>query len=53
MRLLYIEDNERLALNTSASLRDSGFVVDVVHTAADVLNMTRSFLILVYLIKTD
>ena len=43
MRLLYIEDNERLALNTSASLRDSGFVVDVVHTAADALHSVKSF----------
>lgn len=43
MRLLYIEDNEKLALNTSASLRDAGFVVDVVHTAADALHFVKSF----------
>lgn len=43
MRLLYVEDNEKLALNTSASLRDAGFVVDVVHTAADVLHSVMSF----------
>lgn len=43
MRLLYIEDNEKLALNTSASLRDAGFVVDVVHTAADALHSVKSF----------
>ena len=43
MRLLYIEDNEKLALNTSASLRDAGFVVDMVHTAQDALHAARSF----------
>jgi DNA-binding response OmpR family regulator len=43
MRLLYVEDNEKLALNTSASLRDAGFVVDVVHTAADALHSVKSF----------
>jgi DNA-binding response OmpR family regulator len=43
MRLLYIEDNEKLALNTSASLRDAGFVVDVVHTAVDALHSVKSF----------
>ncbi|WP_391482748.1 response regulator transcription factor [Nereida sp. NH-UV-3] len=43
MRILYIEDNEKLALNTSASLRDAGFVVDVVHTAADALHSVKSF----------
>jgi DNA-binding response OmpR family regulator len=43
MRLLYIEDNEKLALNTSASLRDAGFVVDVVHTAEDALHSVKSF----------
>lgn len=43
MRLLYIEDNEKLALNTSASLRDVGFVVDVVHTAVDALHSVKSF----------
>lgn len=43
MRLLYIEDNEKLALNTSASLRDAGFVVDMVHTGADALHAVKSF----------
>ncbi len=43
MRLLYIEDNEKLALNTSASLRDAGFVVDVVHTGEDALHSVKSF----------
>ena len=43
MRILYIEDNEKLALNTSASLRDAGFVVDVVHTAGDALHAAKSF----------
>ena len=43
MRLLYIEDNEKLARNTSASLRDAGFVVDAVHTAADSLHSAKSF----------
>ncbi|WP_272003275.1 response regulator transcription factor [Roseovarius sp. ZX-A-9] len=43
MRLLYIEDNEKLALNTSASLRKAGFVVDVVATAGDALHAAKSF----------
>ncbi len=43
MRLLYVEDNEKLALNTSASLRDGGFAVDVVHTGADALHSAKSF----------
>jgi DNA-binding response OmpR family regulator len=43
MRLLYIEDNEKLARNTSASLREAGFVVDVVHTAEDALHSVQSF----------
>lgn len=43
MRLLYIEDNEKLALNTRASLRDAGFVADVVHTGADALHAAKSF----------
>lgn len=43
MRLLYVEDNEKLALNTSASLRESGFVVDVVHTGEDALHSTKSY----------
>jgi len=43
MRLLYVEDNEKLALNTSASLRDAGFVVDVVNTGADAVHSVKSF----------
>ncbi|SFR48686.1 response regulator [Litoreibacter janthinus] len=43
MRILYVEDNERLALNTSASLQDAGFVVDTVHTAEDALHAIKSF----------
>lgn len=43
MRLLYVEDNEKLAFNTSASLRESGFVVDVVHTSEDALHSVKSF----------
>lgn len=43
MRLLYIEDNEKLALNTSASLRDAGFVVDRVHTAEDAFHSVKSY----------
>jgi len=43
MRLLYIEDNEKLALNTSASLREAGFVVDLVYDAADALHSVKSY----------
>ena len=43
MRLLYVEDNEKLALNTAASLREAGFVVDLVHIAADALHAVKSF----------
>ena len=43
MRLLYVEDNEKLALNTAASLREAGFVVDSVHTAAGALHAAKSF----------
>lgn len=43
MRLLYIEDNEKLALNTSASLRDAGFAVDCVRTGEDALHSVKSF----------
>lgn len=35
MRLLFIEDNARLAANTAASLRDAGFVVDLAETGED------------------
>ncbi|MBT7449029.1 MAG: response regulator transcription factor [Tateyamaria sp.] len=43
MRLLYVEDNETLARNTSASLREAGFVVDVVQTGEDALHSIKSF----------
>lgn len=43
MRLLYIEDNERLAQNTCASLRASDFVVDWVSTGEDAVHSARSF----------
>lgn len=43
MRLLYVEDNEKLALNTSASLRDNGFAVDVVHNGEDALHAARTY----------
>lgn len=43
MRLLLIEDNEKLALNTSASLRENSFAVDVVHTGEDALDAIRNF----------
>ncbi|WP_296645023.1 response regulator [Roseinatronobacter sp.] len=43
MRLLYVEDNEKLALNTSASLHDAGFAVDTVHTAEDAMHSVKSF----------
>jgi len=43
MRLLYVEDNVKLALNTSASLRDGGFVVDVVHSGEDAVYAAKTF----------
>ena len=43
MRVLYVEDNERLALNTSASLQKNSFVVDMVHTGGDALHAVRTF----------
>lgn len=43
MRLLLIEDNEKLALNTSASLRDNSFAVDVVHSGEDALEAINGF----------
>jgi DNA-binding response OmpR family regulator len=43
MRLLLIEDNEKLALNTSASLRENGFAVDVLHNGEDALDAVRNF----------
>jgi len=43
MRLLYVEDNERLARNTAASLRRSSFVVDAVANGADALHALKSY----------
>lgn len=43
MRLLYVEDNERLASNTSARLRPEGFIVDTVETGEDALHAARSY----------
>lgn len=43
MRLLYVEDNERLAQNTSASLRANGFIVDCVNCGEDAVHSARSY----------
>ncbi|MFO4987173.1 response regulator, partial [Salmonella enterica subsp. enterica serovar 1,4,[5],12:i:-] len=43
MRLLYVEDNARLASNTAASLRKSSFVVDAVSTGEDAIHAAKSF----------
>ncbi|ANP35890.1 transcriptional regulator [Phaeobacter gallaeciensis] len=43
MRLLYVEDNERLARNTCASLESNDFVVDWVATGADAVHSARSY----------
>jgi DNA-binding response OmpR family regulator len=43
VRLLYVEDNERLSSNTSASLRKSSFVVDAVSTGEDAIHAVKSF----------
>ena len=43
MRVLYVEDNERLAQNTAESLRRNGFVVDTVFTGGDAIHAARSF----------
>lgn len=43
MRLLYVEDNEKLALNTAASLRRDGFAVDSVATAADAVHSAKTY----------
>lgn len=43
MRLLYVEDNERLASNTAASLRKCSFVVDAVSTGEDAIHAAKSF----------
>lgn len=42
MRLLLVEDNERLAGHLSEALRASGFVVDAVATAGDCDSATRA-----------
>ena len=43
MRILYVEDNDRLAQNTAASLRRNDFVVDWVDNAGDALHAARSY----------
>lgn len=43
MRLLYVEDNERLASNTGLRLRPEGFVVDTVANGTDALHAARSY----------
>lgn len=43
MRLLYVEDNERLARNTSASLQANGFTVDCVHCGEDAVHSARTY----------
>lgn len=42
MRLLYVEDNERLARNTAASLRKSSFIVDKVASGEDAVHAAMS-----------
>ncbi len=42
MRLLYVEDNEKLAQNICASLQKSSFTVDVVHTGEDAIHAAKS-----------
>lgn len=44
MRLLYVEDNERLARNTCASLEEHDFVVDAVSTGADAVHAAQSYI---------
>jgi DNA-binding response OmpR family regulator len=43
MRLLYVEDNEKLAQNTAASLRKSSFTVDTVHSGEDAIHAVKSY----------
>ncbi len=43
MRLLYVEDNEKLSRNTSASLQKNSFVVDAVHTGEDAVHSVKSY----------
>ncbi len=44
MRLLYVEDNEKLAQNICASLHNHNFVVDTVHTGEDALHSVKSYI---------
>ncbi len=43
MRLLYVEDNQKLAQNTCASLQQNSFTVDPVHTGEDAVHSVKSF----------
>ncbi len=43
MRLLYVEDNVKLAQNTCASLQKNSFTVDVVHTGEDAIHAAKSY----------
>lgn len=43
MRLLYVEDNEKLAQNTCDSLQKNSFTVDVVHTGEDAIHTVKSY----------
>ncbi len=43
MRLLYVEDNEKLAQNTSVSLQKNSFTVDVVHTGEDAIHAVKTY----------
>jgi two-component system, OmpR family, response regulator len=43
LRLLIVEDNEKLALNTSAGLRKNCFVVDSVSNGEDAVHSANRF----------
>ncbi|MBL4750201.1 MAG: response regulator transcription factor [Amylibacter sp.] len=43
MRLLYVEDNEKLAQNICAGLQKSSFTVDVVSTGEDAIHAVKSY----------
>jgi DNA-binding response OmpR family regulator len=43
MRLLYVEDNEKLAQNICTSLQKSSFTVDVVNTGEDAIHALKSY----------
>jgi DNA-binding response OmpR family regulator len=43
MRLLYVEDNEKLAANTAASLKTQGYAVDWVASGEDALHSAKTF----------